>query len=338
MNGRTIRWLLALGRFPEGRGGPARLTIVRHHRVYDAAERPLYRLGVTADVLERQVSLLARAGLAPVTVREGLARLAAAEPGRHVAFSFDDGYADNATRAVPVLKRHGARATFYLTAGLMTDRVAPWWDELAFVLEHAGAREVPIELGGRTLALSTGTPAGRSAALAALLPVLRVPPAEQRARLDALRAALGVHGDAPCELAEWPLAATFAADGMEAGAHTMTHPFLSLLPPADQSRQIADSMRVVHERLGVRAVGLAYPNGDHDDATVAAARAAGLEYAVTTRSGDVRTIADPFRIPRRGLSEGACLGPDGRFSDRLAMAELSGAFDALRGARAEAST
>lgn len=337
MSGRAIRWLLALGHRPARTGDP-RLVIVRHHRVYAASERPLYRLGVTEAVLERQLALLARAGLAPVAAAEGLARIAAGVPGTHVAFTFDDGYADNATRAVPLLARHGARATFYLAAGLMDERRAPWWDELAHALEHARTPRATLELGGSPVAVDAGTPAGRADALRALLPAMRVPPAEQRVRLDRLRAALGVTEPAPCELADWALARTFVDTGMEVGAHTLSHPFLSLLDPAAQRREIEGSMRLVAERLGTTPSGLAYPNGDHDDVTVEAARASGLAYAVTTRSGDVAPGAPPFRLARRGLPEGACLGPGGRFSDRMTLAEIHGAFDSLRGRRAEVGT
>ncbi len=339
MNGRTVRWLLAQvapGRLR--RGGASALTIVRHHRVYRAGERPLYRLGVTDEVLEQQVATLARAGLVPVTVAEGLARLAAGEPGRHVAFSFDDGYADNVRLAVPILARHGARGTFYLTAGLMQDRRAPWWDELAWILEHATRADAAVELGGTTLALRTDGEPARRRALADVLPLLRVPPAEQRARLARLREALGAAGEAPCELATWSEAAAFVEAGMEVGAHTMQHPFLSLLPAAEQRREIGDSCRLIAARLGVEPTGLAYPNGDHDDVTVEATRAAGLAYAVTTRSGTCHAGDPPYRLVRRGLSEGACLGPDGRFSAPLALAELGGAFDALRRRREEVAS
>jgi hypothetical protein len=78
---------------------------------------------------------------------------------------------------------------------------------------------------------------------------------------------------------------------------------------------------------------LAYPGGDYDMRSVSAARAAGLRYAVTTRAGDNAPDAMGFELRRRGLSEGACLGPGGRFSQRLAIAELDGAFDVLRASR-----
>jgi hypothetical protein len=55
---------------------------------------------------------------------------------------------------------------------------------------------------------------------------------------------------------------------------------------------------------------------------------------VTTRSGENRADAPAFELLRRGLSEGACLGPGGRFSARLMLAELDGRFERLRGRRA----
>jgi peptidoglycan/xylan/chitin deacetylase (PgdA/CDA1 family) len=338
VNARWMRWLLSLG-LPARptRTGPPRLTIVRHHRVYAEAERALYPLGVTESVLAGQLEACVRAGLAPVTVREGLERLARGDAGTALAFSFDDGYADNVARALPLLQRHGARATFYLAAGLMEERRAPWWDELAFVLEHATRSAPRVEVGGAPLALELATHAGRVAALRALLPLLRVPPGEQRIRLDRLRAAAGVTASAPCELAEWPFARRLSDAGMELGAHTLSHPFLSLLPEAEQRREIAESAALITSRTGAEVVGLAYPNGDHDAATVRAAQASGLAHAVVTTSGDCGPASPRFTLPRRPLPQGACTGPFG-FSARMTMAEVHGAFDRLRGRAVGASS
>ena len=332
MSGRTVRWLMSLVHRPRGANDRASLTIVRHHRVYGEHEQPLYRLGVSVAVLEQQLALLARHGLAPLTVAEGLARVAAEPRGRWVAMTFDDGYADNVTRALPALARHGARATFYLTAGLMERRVAPWWDRLVHALEHARTGSARISIAERTLDLEPGDPEGRARALRALLPLLRVAPGEQDARLAALEEGLGVSRPADCELATWSEAARFAEAGMEVGAHTLTHPFLSRLGEAGQRTEIGGSRALVASRLGLTPRGLAYPGGDHDAISIATCEREGFEYAVTTRTGDVAAGAPPYELCRRGLSDGACLGPGGKFSDRLARAELDGAFDHLRGA------
>ena len=333
MTGRWVRWLLSLAR-PPGRGdGPARLTILRHHRVYADGERPLYRLGVAESVLDRQLALLAEVGLAPVTVGEGLAHLASGRGGHCVALTFDDGYRDNVTRALPLLVRRGARATFYLTAGLIERREAPWWD----VLAHALTSTRLTRLDGLLWAGPTGLDGetARRLALVRWLAAFRLPPRERVARLDALRSALGVTGTTPCELATWDEAAAVPRAGMEVGAHTMTHPHLSLLDPAGQHDEIAGSITLIRARLGIACHGFAYPGGDHDRTTLRVVRDLGLTHAVTTHAGDNRPGADPYALRRRGFSEGACLDPAGRFSRRLALAEVDGAFDRMRRRRPE---
>ena len=339
MSGRALRWLLSLGvRAPRPNEGSPRLTIVRQHRIYRAQEQPLYRLGVSEALFDAQVAACVATGLTPMTVQAGLDWLANAKSGHRLAFSFDDGYADNVTLAVPILVKHGAKGTFYLAAGLMDEQRAPWWDELAWCLTEAAHKPVSLSLGGQSVTLDLASWPGQRAALRALLPMLRVPPAEQRARLDALREGTGVRTAAPCALAPWSLAQRFAEAGMEVGAHTLTHPFLSLIPPAEQTREIVGSAAMIRERLRAPVTGLAYPNGDHDAHTIAATNRSGLAYAVTTLAGDCTHVRAPFEVPRRALTEGACLAPGARFSAHMLRAELTGAFDHLRRDRAEAGT
>lgn len=339
MSARFLRWLLSLGtggRAPQHE--PPRLTIVRHHRVYSASERPLYRLGVTGSVFEAQVVTCVRAGLTPITVREGLDWLASASHGHRVAFSFDDGYRDNLERALPALQRHGARATLFLTTELMESQRAPWWDELAFVLTEAVSKTCRVQWGGTDVDLQLTGELGRRRALTRLLPMMRVSPAAQRAQLDDLRESLAVHREAPCELAPLPLAKRWAEAGMELGAHTLTHPFLTTVSEEEQRSQISGSAARIHAVTGAEVVGLAYPNGDHDEVTVRAAQSSALRYAVTTRAGDVRAGDPPFTLARRGLPEGAVLGPGRRFSAHMARAELCGRFDSLRRGAVEAGS
>lgn len=331
MSGRLARWLLSLAARPGAPGGPT-LIIIRHHRVYGPGERPLYRLGVSESVLAGQLAMLRDLGLAPVTVREGLARLDRGAPGRHVALSFDDGYADNVRRALPQLERFGAAASFYLAAGWIEERVTPWWDRLAGIF--ARAERAPSSPGGALEPLAA--PGARARALTAWLPALRQRGAAQAEALRRLARDAGVADDAPCELATWPELERLRDRGMEIGAHTLTHPFLSLLDPAEQRAEIEGSLDRIESRLGIRPVGLAYPGGDHDAASVTAARDAGLGYAVTTRAGENGAGAPRFTLLRRGLPDGASLGPAGGFSRSLARAELFGAFDRLRGVEAPA--
>ena len=336
MSGRTLRWLMSpLARVVRPSRGP-RLTIVRHHRVYRDGERPLYRLGVGERVLRDQVAMLRALQLGPLTVAEGLDRLADAQGGHWVALTFDDGYADNVERALPILAAAGGRASFYLAAGLIEERHAPWWDRVADALERTRLARATWQVEARPVVLALGSPEAKRAALAAILPHLRVAPEPQAERIASLRAALQVEGETACELATWDQAAQLAEAGMEVGAHTLSHPFLDQLDADAQAREIGGSVERIAARLGIQCRGIAYPGGAYDAGSIRAARDAGLAYAVTTRAGDNAAEAPRFELNRRGFDEGMCLGPWGRFSRSLALAELTGAFDGLRRVRREA--
>jgi peptidoglycan/xylan/chitin deacetylase (PgdA/CDA1 family) len=328
----ALRWLASFThRGRPGDGEAPTLTIVRHHRVFADDEQPLYRLGVSAWVLREQLRMLASEGLAPVTVAEGLEHLAHGR-GHKVALSFDDGYRDNLTRALPLLEEHGARATFYLTAGWIEHRTIPWWDAVAHALSHT-RRTVLDSFAGDAGPILLATRTDRVRALERLAPRFRVPLAERDARVRSLRERLGVENAPACELATWDEARVLTRTPMEIGAHTLNHPHLTTLTPAEQEREMEGSVALIAERLGVRPRGLAYPGGDHDAETLAAAGRSGLDYAATTRAGLNRGDAPRLALARRGFSEGTCVGPLGRFSRRLALAELSGAFDHLRAQR-----
>jgi peptidoglycan/xylan/chitin deacetylase (PgdA/CDA1 family) len=73
-----------------------------------------HNVAVTAATLRRQLGWLRRCGLRGVSMRE---LLAAPRRKGLVGLTFDDGYADFATTAVPILRDHGFTATVYVLAG-----------------------------------------------------------------------------------------------------------------------------------------------------------------------------------------------------------------------------
>jgi len=88
-----------------------------------------------------------------------LAILAAGDDlGAKLAITFDDGYLGNATVAAPILKRHAAKAAFFVTTGFIgTDRV-PVWDKASTIptewmnWDHIrGLRDEGHEIGSHTV-------------------------------------------------------------------------------------------------------------------------------------------------------------------------------------------
>lgn len=96
----------------------------------------------------------------------------------------------------------------------------------------------------------------------------------------------------------WPAIKALQAGGIEIGAHTVTHGFLTHYRPADLDRELREPRAVLERELGTPVRAFAYPQGDYNAAVVAAVRAAGYTSATTLDQGRAGRGADPLRLPR----------------------------------------
>ena len=86
--------------------------VLMYHSIGPTGDDP-YQVTVSPGRLAAQLALLARLGLRGCSMRE----LLAAPGPRKVGLTFDDGYRDFATAALPLLTAHGFTATVYALAG-----------------------------------------------------------------------------------------------------------------------------------------------------------------------------------------------------------------------------
>jgi peptidoglycan/xylan/chitin deacetylase (PgdA/CDA1 family) len=98
-----------------------------YHSVGDCSDDP-YRITVTPDRLEQQLSWLSRRGLRGVSMADLLAARARGEGHGLVGLTFDDGYADFVTNALPLLARRDFGATLFVLPGRLDGENA--WDPL----------------------------------------------------------------------------------------------------------------------------------------------------------------------------------------------------------------
>ncbi|MDN5786470.1 polysaccharide deacetylase family protein [Pseudorhodobacter sp.] len=214
--------------------------------------------------LDRLITSARAAGLRFICGRD-LDRLATggrADSGTAIWLTFDDGYANN-LGALPILRKHSVPATFFITSGAVASGDAFWWDVLY--------RE------GRRRNQSIQALAARREALKAC------PPAAIRATLIA---DFGETAFRPCGDLDRPMTApelsAFARDPLvEIGNHTQNHAILSILPEADQRREIAGSQDFLARVTGNAPQVIAYPNGGATPATLRIAGESGLMTGVT---------------------------------------------------------
>lgn len=88
------------------------------------------------------------------------------------------------------------------------------------------------------------------------------------------------------------------AQGVEIGAHSVTHGFLTQYSPSALERELVVPREVLEERLGALVPSFAYPQGDYDDRVVQAVRDAGYTNATTVDQGRATRTSDLLRLPR----------------------------------------
>lgn len=237
--------------------------------------------------LRRQLTWLSRAA-SVVALSDAVACLAGgrALPRRAVAITFDDGYRDNLDHAVPILEELGLPATFFLVPELLTDRVTPWWERLAWA---AGRASVARTLRWRDVLV---TPPGldRGDSMDLLYELLKAMDEQtRRSAVDELVELFQpVGAQPPSPIMDWDDARELVRRGFTVGSHSMRHSILANEAPAAQASDLAESRAHLEAGTGARVDLLAYPNGsarDFDKVTVAAALEAGYCAGVTTIPG-----------------------------------------------------
>jgi len=284
--------------------GSTRPIVLMYHRVANLVVDP-WRMAVAPERFAIQIEILKRnRDIVPMhwlakKLREGLL------PNRAAAITFDDGYADVFENALPVLQRSGCPATMFITTEAING-TGFWWDVLSKIVLEIPRLPPHLKMKMGSERLEWDLPENNSVGRGALH-------SELHARLklmDRLQ-----RNEALYQLASWAgvtvdlhmssrvmtanevhqLATT---EGIEIGAHTVTHASLPLLNSNDLRNEVADSVRECRALSGKSVLGFAYPFGDHDDACVKAVEAAGLQYAVTNISRELHSKTHPFRIPR----------------------------------------
>ena len=223
--------------------------------------------------------------------------------------TFDDGYADNHSTALPLLRKHGLPATVFLAADFVAGGRPLWVDRLAaaFAATDLGDWADPVE--GTSLPL--GTDAGKAAAYLWVKSRLKLLPDAQRAGLaDRICQALCSAGEPELPALFSPLSREqvreMADSGLiDFGSHGLSHAILTALPEAEARRELVESKKAVEELCGKPVRSFAYPNGDYDPAVALLVQEAGYSCAV---AGGLRLNepqdTDPFAIKRVAFAEG----------------------------------
>jgi peptidoglycan/xylan/chitin deacetylase (PgdA/CDA1 family) len=277
-----------------------RLVVLGWHNVGPSWFFPARR-GAGLRGLHAQLAFLQRyAHVVPLV--DGLQALSEGRslPARAVAITFDDGYRDQLELAAPALERLRLPATFFLVPELLSGTIRPWWETIAWAVTRSRRDSVVWE--GTTFWLRH--PDERASAVRAI--AARLKRRNGAARDSALDEVItlcepdGAPGYSRMFL-DWDGARGLARGNFTVGSHSLRHNILSNEGRQEQERDLRLSRQQLESELNILVQTIAYPNGwlgDYDATTIAAARAAGYLYGITTLPGRNRSRTPEYEIRR----------------------------------------
>lgn len=282
------------------------LDILTYHAVTPGAPPLDDWCFLPARRFSAQMAFLHRFRFNIVPLKEAVDALAAGKLQRRtVAITFDDGYMNNVTTALPILERYGFPATVFVVSGRIGSRKGLWPSRIIAAL--SASERLQIRVGSQRYKL--GSHENRVRTSRKLQAWVKAEFGDDpNAAAEIIERACGTTVnpafDAESDFAMMPeseIRRTAAKGLIEFGAHSVTHPILSKLADANVDAEIRDSVARVEEVSGRPCRLFAYPNGsldDFDDRAIAALKTTGVEASVTTVPARNLADADPFRLSR----------------------------------------
>jgi peptidoglycan/xylan/chitin deacetylase (PgdA/CDA1 family) len=303
----------------------SRGVILLYHRVASPPIDPLL-LCVSPEHFEQHLAIL-RKEYHPLGLEELAAACAAGTvPDRAVAVTFDDGYADNAAAAAPLLRTVGQRATVFVAGDALAGK-SFFYDELEDILLIAPRlpRKIKLKVDREprewdlgewarlpeesardywTWNMETKTdPTPRHRCYRELFDLLRgaSPAVRTRVLADLRKATRRVSSGPRRMLAASAVRREAESGTLVFGAHTRSHPALNRLAVDAQRAEILEGKRMLERATGGPVRAFAYPYGSPWDVapeTVRLAREAGFSSACANTPAPVDAESDPYWLPR----------------------------------------
>jgi peptidoglycan/xylan/chitin deacetylase (PgdA/CDA1 family) len=251
-------------------------TILSLHRIVPRDELATLESNRTLELTPEDLDTLIRWAYSKGYTLVSLGQLCASVRARHgrgmFCLTFDDGYADNLSHALPILEKHAAPATIFVATDMPDQRMKIWWYAFENILRGEPDREQKFSVLCRSVRENS------------------------RQENDQLFRRLGFTDNFLRDLCAqmsltWADIRKLARHPLiTIGAHTVSHPWLNKLSDGELANELQTSKCRLEQEIQREVTLFAYPFGKPDACSpreFEAAKRAGFEAAVTTRAGNI---------------------------------------------------
>lgn len=236
--------------------------ILMYHRILDDSNVE----GLTADIFRKQMKIIKKNFL-PMTLKD---LLSAHEQGRvpanAIVITFDDGYADFAEVAFPILEAEAVPVTLFVTTGFVNGDIWLWPDQIRYAISKARTEGLTLQGINQPLNLQTQPLLAWDMISDYCLTISN---SEKLATIDELFYKVGVQKPevVPNEFrpVSWEQIRQMIERGLDVGSHSISHPILTKLDENQLAQELKQSREKLQQEIGRPVDVFCYPNGEDTD-------------------------------------------------------------------------
>lgn len=223
-------------------------------------------------LLRSALSYLRRHRYELVSIEEVFRRVAFAPHSlsKTVAFTMDDGYKDQAIIGGPLFAEFDCPVTTFVTTGFIDREHWLWWDQLDYVFRYTKRQSLSLPIGDQLIRVAWNNDTKRNAIWRAFVESCK--DLSHAAKSDtihrlAAEAEVEIPQQPPPQYASmtWSELRKCENAGMKFGAHTVSHPILSLMSDEEARREIVESWKRLQSETKHPVPVFCYPNGRKRD-------------------------------------------------------------------------
>lgn len=221
-------------------------------------------------------------------------------PARAAAITFDDGYEDNYSVAMPLLQKHGISATFFIATGFLNGG-RMWNDSVIEAIRRTLKHSLDLtSIGLEKIPVSSLQE--KRAAIFKIIGALKYDHFDvRRAKSDLVWQLADVKLPSDLMMSSEQVQ-QMRAQGMQIGAHTVNHPILAKIDLKTAEQEIRSSKEFLEDLLKEPIKLFAYPNGkpgqDYLPEHAQLTQKLGFTASVSTSWGVAKGTSDHFNLPR----------------------------------------
>jgi len=186
--------------------------------------------------------------------------------------TFDDGFRNNFSYAVPILQKYGLQAVFFITTEFIGSREFLWTEQVTRMIQKTNKQVLEVELDKKYSLKLSSIPDKENASQIIRKYLKNQPPLKRNKILEQMKSQLNDveltinrEDEERYLFMSWEEVGEMTNSGQMVGSHTHTHSILSTLNEEESLQELKLSKEAIESHTNKPCLVMSYPNGEKND-------------------------------------------------------------------------